>query len=45
MIQLYPLRTPWEFGTKDRNKQRQVDPQLKLVCVDDAPNVVTPGKQ
>ena len=40
----FPSRTPWEFGTKDRNKQRQVDPQLKLVCVDDAPNVVTPGK-
>ena len=26
--------TPWEFGTKLKNKKRQMDPQLSLVCLD-----------
>ena len=28
------LVTPWEFGTKLKNKKRQMDPQLSLVCLD-----------
>jgi hypothetical protein len=28
------LITPWEFGTKLMNKQRQMDPQMRLVCLD-----------
>ena len=30
----YKLVTPWEFGTKMKNKKRQMDPQLSLVCLD-----------
>ena len=30
----YELATPWEFGTKMKNKQRQMDPLLSLQCLD-----------
>ena len=38
----YKLVTPWEFGTKMKNKKRQIDPQLSLVCLDNAkPRITT----
>jgi hypothetical protein len=30
----YDLVSPWEFGTRQQNGQRQTDTQLKLVCLD-----------
>ena len=30
----YDLVSPWEFGTRQANGQRQTDMQLKLVCQD-----------
>lgn len=30
----YNLRTPWEFGTKDKSLRRQVDESIKLECLD-----------
>jgi len=30
----YDLVSPWEFGTRQQNGQRQTDMQLKLVCLD-----------
>ena len=32
----YDLVTPWEFGTRQQNGQRQTDIHLKLVCMDQA---------
>ena len=30
----YSLKTPWEFGTKDKSLRRQVDRSLQLICAD-----------
>ncbi|TRY80119.1 hypothetical protein TCAL_14827 [Tigriopus californicus] len=30
----YNLRTPWEFGTKDKSLRRQVDESIQLECLD-----------
>ena len=30
----YALRTPWEFGTKDKVMRRQIDSSLKVECLD-----------
>ena len=31
----YELSTPWEFGTKLKNKKRQMDPLLSLTCLEE----------
>ena len=33
----YNLITPWEFGTRRKSKQRQVDYQLQVACLDQLP--------
>ena len=30
----YDLDTPWEFGTRQKSKSRQVDYQLTVTCID-----------
>lgn len=36
----YELTTPWEFGTKLKNKKRQMDPLLNLKCLEEVATTV-----